>query len=47
MWGEFTHLLGDPAHWAFEAVSGAVYAVPAVIVTKWRVRIHDRKKHNI
>jgi hypothetical protein len=34
-------------HWAFELISGAVFAVPAYGFGRWRVRVHDRKKHGV
>lgn len=43
---EFLHLLGDPAHWAFEAVSDAVYTIIGAVFMRWWVKNHDRKHHS-
>lgn len=47
---EFLHLLTNPAHWGFEAVSDLVFAVPAYFAGMWRARrliaAHDQEVHD-
>lgn len=43
---EFIEIVTSPGHWAFEALSDAVFAVPAYFLGRWRLRTHDRKVHS-
>jgi hypothetical protein len=47
MWAELTHLLSDPAHWMFEAVTDvALGLLPAKAgFRRWHER-HDREEHS-
>lgn len=38
---ETWELLQNPAHWVFEYVS----AIPAYLLGRWRLKVHDRKHH--
>lgn len=42
---EFMHIVQDPAHWAFEAVSDLVYGFLLYPALRYVVHRHDRKKH--
>lgn len=42
---EFLHLIVNPAHWAFELVSGAAIAATLTPLWRWMVRKHDAKRH--
>lgn len=44
-WHEFSHLMRDPAHWAFEFVGDFAGAALAWPYARWRIRVHDRKVH--
>lgn len=46
MMHELGHLLTDPAHWSFEAITDLTFAVPAYLLGRWRLRVHDRRVHN-
>lgn len=49
---ELIHLLSNPAHWAFEVISGAVFIIIGLATperfnfVKRLVARHDRDKHN-
>lgn len=43
---EFWHLMGDPAHWGFEAVTDLVFAGLGLVVGRFWLRAHDRKHHS-
>jgi hypothetical protein len=45
MFHELPHLLTNPDHWAFEAISDLVLAVPAYILGRIGIRRHDRRNH--
>ena len=47
---EFLHLLGDPAHWAFEAVADGVFFVVGFLVARvpfahW-INKHNKEHHH-
>jgi hypothetical protein len=42
---EFMHIVTDPSHWAFEALSDAVFAGVGALVGRFWLRRHDRKHH--
>jgi len=44
---ELLEILSSPAHWVFEGISDLVFAVPAYLLGRWRLRVHDRRKHNV
>lgn len=44
---EMLHMLGDPAHWGFEIVSGAIIGVLASPLARRLVRRHDRRHHRV
>ena len=43
---EFEHIIASWQHWTFEAISDMAFAVLAYPFARWRVRRHDRIKHN-
>lgn len=48
-WQEFLHLMSNPAHWAFEAVTDSVFTLGLLVVgripfRRW-VKRHDQEKH--
>jgi hypothetical protein len=44
---DFLQILTSWDHWAFEAVSDAAFAAPAYLLGRWRLRVHDRRKHGV
>lgn len=45
---EFLHLLGDPAHWAFELVADTVFTiVGGITFGRWWQKRHDEKHHGV
>lgn len=42
---EFLDLLGNPAHWGFEAVTDIAFGVVASFAVRPLIRRHDRKHH--
>ena len=42
---EILHILTDPAHWVGELVMDTTFAIPAYLVGRWRLRVHDRTVH--
>jgi len=44
---EFLHLLGDPAHWAFEITTDLILAGVAYLLGRIGLRRHDRTIHGI
>lgn len=47
MWNEALHIVTDPAHWIGEAVMDSTFAIPAYFLGRWRLKVHDRKKHGV
>ena len=45
-WADYTGLLRDKAHAAFELTWEAVTFLVTYPIAKWRVRVHDRKHHS-
>lgn len=43
---EFIHIVSDPAHWAFEALSDLIFAGVGALFARVWIRAHDRKHHN-
>jgi hypothetical protein len=42
---ELMHIVADPAHWVGEAVMDTTFALPFYVIGRWRLKVHDRRKH--